>query len=83
MIGNSPTGLNLLSLFQDLGEHPKSISLCAKKWTPFPMSQAKVAKRSKFLDKFVMRESKHESPWHILDPDELEIPRVIIDMEVA
>jgi hypothetical protein len=47
------------------------------------MSQAKVAKGSKLLDKFVMCESKHESPWHILDPDELEIPRVIIDMEVA
>ena len=47
------------------------------------MSQAKVTKRAKFLDNFMMREPQHDSEGHIFDPNELEIPRVIVDVEVA
>jgi hypothetical protein len=47
------------------------------------MSQAKVTKRSKFLYNFVMGESKHESQRHIFHPNELEVPRVIVHVQVA
>ena len=47
------------------------------------MSQAKVTKRAKFLDKFMVRESQHDSEGHIFDPNELKIPRVIVDVEVT
>ena len=47
------------------------------------MSQAKVTKRAKFLDNFMVREPQHNSEGHIFDPNELEIPRVIVDVEVT
>jgi hypothetical protein len=47
------------------------------------MSYAKITKGPKLLDDFVVRESQHGFERHIFDPDELEIPRVIVDMQVA
>ena len=82
-IRDSLRGLDLCTLLQHYRQHAKRISLCPKKQTPFPMSQAKVTKRTKFLDNFVMRESKHQSQRHIFHPNELEVPCVIVDVEVA
>jgi hypothetical protein len=82
-IWNSPSHLNLLSFFQHQWEHPKRITLGAKIRLPFTVPETKVAKGSSFLDNFVMRESNHETGRHILDPDKLEIPRMIVDVHVA
>ena len=35
------------------------------------------------MDYFVVRESQHGFERHIFDPDELDIPRVIVDVQVA
>jgi len=47
------------------------------------MSQAKVTKRANFLDNLMMPEPQHQLERHILDPNELEVPRVIIDVKIA
>jgi hypothetical protein len=47
------------------------------------MSQAKVTKRANFLDNLMMPEPQHQLERHILDPNELKIPRVIVDVQVA
>ena len=47
------------------------------------MSQANITKRTKFLDDFVVCEPQHHSERHVLDPNELKIPRVIVDVQVA
>src|SRR5262245_64283605 len=81
-IRNSLRGLDLCALLQHDRQHAKRISLCPKKRTPFPMSQAKVTKRTKFLDNFVMGESKHESQRHIFDSNEFEVSCVIVDVVI-
>jgi hypothetical protein len=75
--------LDLRTLFQHDRQHLQRISLCFKERDPFTMSQAKVTKRAKFLDNFMVREPQHNSEGHIFDPNELEIPRVIVDVEVT
>ena len=35
------------------------------------------------MDNLVVREPQHDSKGHIFDPNELEIPRMIIDVEVT
>src|SRR5262249_45417841 len=47
------------------------------------MSQAKVTKRTEFLDNLMMREPQHDLERHIFEPNKLEIPCVIVDMQVA
>ena len=47
------------------------------------MPQAKIAKRAEFLNNFVMRISNHEAKGHIFQPNELEVARVIIDVQIA
>ena len=47
------------------------------------MSQAKVTKRANFLDNLMMPEPQHQLERHILDPNELEVPRMIVDVQIA
>ena len=47
------------------------------------MPQAEIAKRTQLLEDLVMGVPKHETGRHVLDPDELQIARVIVDMRVA
>jgi|GEM_PF-5750827 len=47
------------------------------------MPQTKVTKGAKFLDDFVVWEPQYDSKWHILDPNELEISRVIVHVKVT
>src|SRR5215831_20246951 len=47
------------------------------------MSQAKVTKRAEFLDNLMMWEPQHDPERHIFEPNKLEIPCVIVDVQVA
>jgi hypothetical protein len=75
--------LDLRTLFQHDRQHLQRISLCFKERDPFTVSQAKVTKRAKFLDNFMVREPQHNSEGHIFDPNEIEVAGVIVDMQVA
>ena len=47
------------------------------------MSDAKITKGAKLLDDFMVREPRHDCERHVLDPDELKISRVIVNVQVA
>jgi len=47
------------------------------------MPQAKITKGTDLLEKLMMGISEHEAAGHILQPNPLQVARVIVDMDVA